>query len=459
MNKKGFKLTKKKGIILLTLFTTVILGVIGYGIFSTKNKSIDIKNDKFAIYTMDPGSDTYTLSSQYSTISSLIDNGYRFKTTESTCTNGATLTYDSSTKTVGLTTTSATQCNLYFDCFPVSSMTGTIKAYTAGTYNNGNGTPVGTYMTITGAAAAAGEGGTVALSSGMFYFSESQYINVDGITITGAGIDSTEIITSDYFSKADTEERYSLITTTGSNITIKNLTVDGGSYGAYLAPTSSAETFFSVIRAVSGSLNLDSIRIGNSKRNLLVIGDELYTNGGSSALVTTNNVVFEGSDKPVDLVNTYYDVKISYGSLTLDANSVIDCVIGLDPYNNNIKQLNIGNRDDLYTFGVPYYLYIYPFYTSATSTSKYFLHLYSLCTTDAFKSTFVKLYEYAPNQDAMDDMVWSTIDSLEEDGATSEELTIAHQLLDLLEYMLDEYSESETIIGWYVDLYETLENI
>ena len=455
MNKKGFKLTKKKGIILLTLFTTVILGVIGYGIFSTKNKSIDIKNDKFAIYTMDPGSDTYTLSSQYSTISSLIDNGYRFKTTESTCTNGATLTYDSSTKTVGLTTTSATQCNLYFDCFPVSSMTGTIKAYTAGTYNNGNGTPVGTYMTITGAAAAAGEGGTVALSSGMFYFSESQYINVDGITITGAGIDSTEIITSDYFSKADTEERYSLITTTGSNITIKNLTVDGGSYGAYLAPTSSAETFFSVIRAVSGSLNLDSIRIGNSKRNLLVIGDELYTNGGSSALVTTNNVVFEGSDKPVDLVNTYYDVKISYGSLTLDANSVIDCVIGLDPNSSSsIKQLNIGNRDDLYTFGVPSTFWTYPFYTSATSTSKYFLYLYSACTTDPFKSTFVKLYDYSQNQDAIDDMVWSTIDSLE-DGATSDELMTANQLLNLIAYLhFVAYPDNTTI----EDMYDELNN-
>ena len=496
MKKKGFRLTKKKGILLILILFASFVTFIGYKMLSKDNKTEETvipANDRIAMYAYNEcgGTTGYSMTN-FTTIAEAVNAGYVYNSELSTCTNGATISYDSTNNTVSVNTTSATSCNIYFDYYGIkpSNSSGTIgyneMNYQSGmpammsnnyqtmdntgsndyriqllsnsditAFEDGGDAPVGVYKSITCASIAAGENGRIVLGSGTYEFDKSQMLVYPGQTLEGAEMTSTTITTSANFGNASTEDRYSLITTTGSNITIKDLTINGGSYGAYLVPTSSAETKFSVIRAVSGSLNLDSIRISNSKRNLLVIGDELNTNGNSLASVTTNNVVFEGSDKPVDLVNTYYDVKISYGSLTLDANSVIDCVIGLDPNSSSsIKQLNIGNRDDLYTFGVPSTFWTYPFYTSATSTSKYFLYLYSACTTDPFKSTFVKLYDYSQNQDAIDDMVWSTIDSLE-DGATSDELMTANQLLNLIAYLhFVAYPDNTTI----EDMYDELNN-
>lgn len=325
---------------------------------------------------------------------------------------------------------------------------GTITAYASG-----SSTPLGTYGSITEAANAAGTNGRVVLSAGTFEFDYRQIIAVDGLTLEGAGIDSTTVITSSSYASAGTSDRKALLTLTGTGVTVKNLTVDGGTYGSTLVPTGDEGTMFNVVRVNSGSATLQNVKIKNSKRTLLSVGMSTTT-----ASVVGQGLVLEGMDKTIDTVNTYADVNIVYGSLTLDADCVVDAFISKDPGNNNAKTLTADSSLGLYTLGCPYTFWIFTFYGDSTSTIKHFMHAYTLCTTDEAKSTFVKLFDHQANQSVLDDMVWATIDSLE-DGATSEELTIANQMLAALDYARVQYSSNTTIAGWYSDLADAISSV
>ena len=71
-------------------------------------------NAALAIYIPNATKTAYVQSS-YTSIAEAIAAGYEFNESESSCTNGATLTYNSANNTVSVTTTSATTCDFKFD--------------------------------------------------------------------------------------------------------------------------------------------------------------------------------------------------------------------------------------------------------------------------------------------------------------------------------------------------------
>lgn len=320
-------------------------------------------------------------------------------------------------------------------------------------YASGSDDPVGTYATIDAAAAAAGVNGRIVLGSGTYEFNGRQSISVEGVTLEGAGMTSTTMTTSAAYASASTTNRKALLTIAAPNVTVKNLTIDGGSYGANLVPTSSVETEFNVVRVNSGSATLQNVKILNSKRTLLSVGTS-----NSSATVVGQSLVCEGTPKTIDVVNTYADVNIVYGSLTLDANCVVDAFISKDP-NNNTKTLDISACNNLYTLYCPQEFLFFTFYTETTSTIKHFVSSFSdASTTTEAKDKYAQLVNYSGNVTVLGDMVQATISSLE-DGATTEELDIANQMLDALEYAKTKYPSNTTIAGWYNNLASAIDDV
>ena len=449
MNKKSFKLTKKKGIIISVPLIALILCIIGYYVFiDNKLGNTDPNNEKIALYTNATWSyeegvkdENYSLSS-YNTITELASHGYILNETMSTCTNGATLTYDSTNKTVGLTTTSATQCTLYFDYSP-HKINGTIEAYTAGSAK-----PVGTFNSISEAADAAGDYGKIVLSEGTFEFGQAQYIKYDGITLEGKGIDSTLITTGSNFASACTMCKYSLLTLEGTNITVKNLSFDGGNYGRTLI-VDNANTEFSVIRAVNGSHTLQNTKVLNSNRNLLVIGDY---NSNTSAEVTVENFICDGPEKlnfEHYILQTYPDIEVYSGGLTLDEDSIINCVIAI-PSNSNAKRLDVDDVGDIYhlqfTTKVWIFTYYYEVYTNLNKMS--YVLGQSLLSDNRYAETYIPAEWYSSNVETLEAMINDTINNLVDGNVTTKDIETADNFLSFLSYMQTRYPSNSDIQDW-----------
>lgn len=318
-------------------------------------------------------------------------------------------------------------------------------------YDANNNMVSGTYTTIDAAAAAAGANGRIVLGSGTYEFNGRQTIAVNGITLEGAGINSTIIITSSSYASGSTTNRKALLTIAATGVTVKDLTIDGGTYGANLVPTSSEETKFNVVRVNSGSATLQNVKIKNSKRTLLSVGTST-----TSAAVVGQGLICDGTVKNINEANTYADVSIVYGSLTLDANCVIDAFINKDS-NSNTKTLDISACDDLYTLSCPETFLFFTYYVETTSTVKHYMRSYEAGTTTALRDKFAKIFDYTGNHSVLNDMVEATIDSLEGD-ATDEELTIANQMLSALQYAKTQYPSNTTIEDWYDDLDYAISN-
>ena len=446
MNKKSFKLTKKKGIIISVPLIALILCIIGYYVFiDNKLVNTNPNNEKIAIYANGWGSyedgvkdENYSPSS-YTTITELASNGYILNETMSTCTNGATLTYDSTNKTVGLTTTSATQCTLYFDYSP-HTINGTIEAYTAGSAK-----PVGTFNSITEAADAAGVNGRIVLSSGTFEFGQAQYIKYDGITLEGNGIDSTTITTNSLYSSASTISRQSLLTLEGSNITVQNLSFDGGNYGSTLILDNTAETEFTVIRVNSGSSNFDNVYITGSNRYLMSIGTRT-----TYAKVVATRLYADAPIKSIENIyyNYIFDIDLMSGVFTINDGCKIDALIYVNEETEAGELEN--NSTTVYT---PRHgsLGIYSYYPSSL---KHLAQMYwanksfidkSLYASDMNKTYNIKIYKSMFNE------IQANINNNPQDYQIC-----AEALLDWIGYAKTVYPLNTDIANLYTDLYTIL---
>jgi len=99
---------KKTILITIAVLTVALIGRIGYNLLS-KPKTNE-SNKTFAIY-IDEGDGNGPVAS---TSNKFPTNGYEFDETNSYCENNSTLSWDSSAKTIGVTSTTGDKCKLYF---------------------------------------------------------------------------------------------------------------------------------------------------------------------------------------------------------------------------------------------------------------------------------------------------------------------------------------------------------
>ena len=190
------------------------------------------------------------------------------------------------------------------------------------TAKNAAGEVVGTYTSISSAASAAGENGTVVLSEGTFEFNGRQGISVNGITLEGAGKDLTSIVPSSTFKDGSDTNRKALLTIAANNVTVKDLTIDGSVFGSTIDPS---EEDFIVLRCNSGSnVNLNNILVTGSQKSLIQVGTS-----SNSSNVTGTNLYCEAYYKaiPASIGDIYGDVFADVeiatnSSLTLNSGAV-----------------------------------------------------------------------------------------------------------------------------------------
>lgn len=194
-----------------------------------------------------------------------------------------------------------------------SVTTGTISAY------NADQQFMGTYTTIDSAAAAAGEGGTIEMSAGDFYFNGRQTIAVNNITLRGTtnsdGI-ATHFCTSDTYGGSTKTNRKALFTVSASGITVENIAFDGGEYGRTLVPQydDEGETEFSVVRINSGSATFNNVSIMQSERTLLTIGTS-----STSATLSATDLYCIGNSKHIPTIadwNVFADIDVENGTFS-----------------------------------------------------------------------------------------------------------------------------------------------
>lgn len=317
-------------------------------------------------------------------------------------------------------------------------------------YASGSDDPVGTYATIDAAAAAAGVNGRIVLGSGTYEFNGRQSISVEGVTLEGAGMTSTTMTTSAAYASGSTTNRKALLTIAASNVTVKNLTIDGGSYGANLVPTSSEETQFNVVRVNSGSATLQNVKILNSKRTLLSVGMS-----NSSATVAGQGLVCDGTVKTITEGTTYADINIVNGSLTLDEDCVIDAFINEDN-DGGTTSLDF-DCGGLYTLNCPEQFLFFTYYVETTSSIKHYMRSYAYGTSTALRDKFAKIIDYSGNYVTLGNMVTCMIGILG-NNPTSDELTTANQMLSALAYAKTKYPSNTYISGWYNNLNYAINN-
>lgn len=183
------------------------------------------------------------------------------------------------------------------------------------------------YETIAAAQSAAVNQNLPITISGTVEFGYRQGISADGIMLQGEN--NATIVTSDAFASASETSRKAILSTEASNVTIKDITFDGGTYGSTLVPDSSTGTEFNVLRINSGSAALENVTIKNSNRTLLSVGTS-----STEATVTANGLYCDAVYKTMD--TPYADVNVVNGTLTLNSgqvNGLICTDAGLDfPY-------------------------------------------------------------------------------------------------------------------------------
>lgn len=185
------------------------------------------------------------------------------------------------------------------------------------TAKNSSGETVGTYTTIDAAVSAAGANGTVELSAGTFEFDGRQSVAAAGVTVKGAGIGQTVVTTSANYQNGSATNKKALFTVTADNVTVQDITFDGGAYGNGI----SSGTDFNVVRLNSGNgIVLEDVMITGSNRTLMSVGTSTDT-----AEVTANGLYCEAPYKalPTSLFSdTYADVNVVNGTLTLNSGEV-----------------------------------------------------------------------------------------------------------------------------------------
>ena len=212
---------------------------------------------------------------------------------------------------------------LLIGLLPVVAMaaenTAAIQAFNAAGDRVASGT---NFTSIDAAAAVAGEGGTVRISGGAYYFSGRQTISVNGITLEGVGSTATTLYASSAFSQTSDTNRKALLTIDADNVTVKNLTLDGSPYGSSLSQTDD----FIVVRINEGNnIALNNVSITGSKRTLLHVGTSDKT-----AAVTAEDLICEAEYKSLpsqlldgSLSGVYADIEVNPGSsLTVESGTL-----------------------------------------------------------------------------------------------------------------------------------------
>lgn len=302
------------------------------------------------------------------------------------------------------------------------------------TAKNAAGEVVGTYTSISSAASAAGENGTVVLSEGTFEFNGRQGISVNGITLEGAGKNVTFIKTSATFKDGSETNRKALLTIAANNVTVKDLTIDGSVYGS----TITAAADFNVVRINSGTgIVLNNIYVTGSPRSLISIGS-----GSNSATVTATNLFCDAEYKAIPSAigsgysAVYSDVDlINSSSLTLNSGAV-NGFISLESSatfeNNTTNHYHLEKR----------FLFIKT--VDVTTTTKHFVNSYvniKGTATSSQLSTFITTVE--ENSDIIRDMTDETI-AVHDTG-------LINNFIILLDDVL-ESSTDETLVQCRADL-------
>ena len=246
--------------------------------------------------------------------------------------------------------------------------TPTITAYTSGNVKVGT-----TYSTIDSAAAAAGVNGRVVLSAGEFYFNGRQTISVEGVTLEGAGRDSTKILTSSSFASASPTNKKALLTVAADNVTVKNMTIDGSPYGS----TVGADTDFDVVRLNSGDgVALNNIFVTGSHKTLIVVGTST-----TSTSVTATDLYCQAYYKPVptlvggEYTNVYADIDITEDSTFTLQSGVVNGFISTDDEDNFTN--NTSNHYRLER------TFLFVKYVDATTTVRHFVYSYDAVKNDS----------------------------------------------------------------------------
>lgn len=313
----------------------------------------------------------------------------------------------------------------------------------------------GTYTTIDAAAAAAGVGGKIELGIGTYEFNGRQTIAVNGIRLVGHGIGQTIVTTSASYASASQTNRKALLTIAASNVTVSGISFDGGNYGRTLVPIyNNADTEFNVVRVNSGSATLDNVSIAGSTRTLLSIG----TGGNSptSASVIGQGLVCTGMDKDIDDDCTFADVSIVRGSLSLDANCVMDAYISKDG-NVTTSVLDVTNCPSVYSLKYPAYtIFFYTYYTEVAASLKRFAEAYANTESATTKDKYATMLDYTNNETVLNAMITQTDTNLRDGNVTEDDLFIGNTLLDAVQYALTKDLTNTKLANWQQTLINAL---
>ncbi len=110
MTKKRGELVNKRKIILSVLCIMLVFSI-SLIVFNREDKTILTDNDLSIYLETEANSGEYTLSE----LTSIPDSGYELNTEKSECSNGGTLSWDSNSKTVSLSSSREDKCTLYFN--------------------------------------------------------------------------------------------------------------------------------------------------------------------------------------------------------------------------------------------------------------------------------------------------------------------------------------------------------
>ena len=316
------------------------------------------------------------------------------------------------------------------------------------TAKNVSGAVVGSgYSSLGAAAAAAGEYGTVEITAGYIYYDSRQGVSTDNVTITGAGRGATIITTSSTFANALPKNRKALETFTAENVTVENLTFDGGAYGRSIVPDSTEATQFNVVRVNSGSVHFDNVSIAGSTRTLLSIGT--WGNTATSATVTAENFYCDGEYKTVTTANTYADISIVNGDFRLISGTV-DAFICEDKDTNAGHFVNDCATTHHELKHTEKFL-IWTLWTAyTTSTTKHFAECYTQMqsVSSSAKGKYAADLNDSDNDATTTKMVNDAISFI-----AAGDTDTADALLDALDYTKGEYPSNTFIAQEYTRLY------
>ena len=258
------------------------------------------------------------------------------------------------------------------------------------TAKNASQNIVGTYTSITEAAAAAGTNGYVILPEGIVEFDEPQLVNVSGLTLMGAGRDSTTIKTSNSYDVPGEGESSAFLTVAGDSVTIKDFSVDVSSCKSLIQlPDYYALYGFDCFRGVEVSTGegvvIENISISGYYMQLLRIG---CSETSSAPSVVASDLYVNADVKGYD--SGYYwfclldpedsDVELQEGTLLLNSGRIegtmyVNSSATLD--DRTTAHLKFGNGTSTQYVGSYAGSYVYLGENSVYTTLTYFCSFWS----------------------------------------------------------------------------------